>query len=65
MKVKTLAVISCVFTIGFFVGMAVPENTSYADAPDYLDMRSVTDFSATENGLMLYTGDGTGWYWEK
>lgn len=31
----------------------------------YLDMSSVTDFQATETGLMLYTEDGSGWYWER
>ena len=45
--------------------MAVPENTSYANAPDYLDIRTVIDFNATEAGLMLYTEDGFGWYWER
>ena len=65
MRINTLAAISCFFTFGFFVGMAVPENTSYANAPDYLDIRTVIDFNATEAGLMLYTEDGFGWYWER
>ena len=33
--------------------------------PNYLDMSTVTDYQATDTGLMLYTEDGTGWYWER
>ena len=32
---------------------------------NYIDMRTVTDFEANENGLQLYTNDGNGYYWEK
>lgn len=32
---------------------------------DYINMNDVTDFEATETGLMLYTSDGSGYYWEK
>lgn len=51
-------------------------NRSYADImetlPDetedfqnnFVDMRSVVDFDATENGLQLYFEDGTGYYIE-
>lgn len=32
--------------------------------PDHLlDMREVVGFDVTEDGLMLYTGDGSGYYW--
>lgn len=30
---------------------------------NYLNMSSVTDFEATDTGVMLYTVDGAGWYW--
>ena len=33
--------------------------------PNYLEMSTVTDYQATDTGLMLYTEDGTGWYWER
>lgn len=33
--------------------------------PNYLNMSTVTDFQATETGIMLYTADGSGWYWER
>lgn len=32
---------------------------------NYVDMRQVTDYTATENGLQLYLEDGSGYYWEK
>lgn len=32
---------------------------------NYIDMRQVTDFTVNENGLQLYTSDGSGYYWEK
>lgn len=31
---------------------------------NFVDMRTVIDFSATEYGLQLYFDDGTGYYWE-
>ena len=32
---------------------------------DMLNMNTVTDFEATKTGLMLYTKDDSGYYWEK
>ena len=32
---------------------------------NYVDMRQVTDFTATEYGLQLYYNDGSGYYWER
>lgn len=32
---------------------------------NYVDMRQVTDFDTTENGLQLYLSDGNGYYWER
>lgn len=32
---------------------------------NYIDMRTVSDFEASENGLHLYTNDGNGYYWER
>nr|WP_142411327.1 hypothetical protein [Clostridium sp. Marseille-P7770] len=31
----------------------------------FLNMETVTDYAATETGLMLYTQDGSGYYWER
>lgn len=33
--------------------------------PVYLDMSTVIDFVATEEGLQLYTSDGNGYYLER
>ena len=35
------------------------------DNSDMLNMNTVTDFEATKTGLMLYTSNGDGYYWEK
>lgn len=32
---------------------------------NFVDMRQVTDFKATGNGLELYLIDGNGYYWER
>ena len=31
----------------------------------FLNMETVVDFDGTETGLMLYTQDGSGYYWER
>lgn len=54
-----------------------PNNRSYADITEsledvteeyqnnFVDMRQVANFEATENGLQLYFSDGSGYYWER
>lgn len=32
---------------------------------DYINMNDVVDFKATDSGLMLYTSNGSGYYWER
>lgn len=53
-----------------------PNNRSYADIMEsledvteeyknnFVNMRQVTNFEATESGLQLYFSDGSGYYWE-
>lgn len=41
------------------------DTTSEEFYNNYIDMRTVTDFKATETGLQLYTANGDGYYWEK
>ena len=31
----------------------------------FVDMRTVIDFTANDNGLQLYFDDGTGYWWER
>lgn len=38
---------------------------SQTNNSDMLNMNTVTDFEATKTGLMLYTSNGDGYYWEK
>lgn len=54
-----------------------PNNRSYAEIMEgledetedfrnnFVDMRQVTDYTTTENGLQLYLSDGSGYYWER
>lgn len=32
---------------------------------NYLDMSTVTEYQSTDTGLIIYTKDGAGWYWER
>lgn len=32
---------------------------------NFVDMRQVTDYTATADGLQLYLADGNGYYWER
>ena len=41
------------------------DSTSDEFKNNYVDMRQVTDFDATENGLQLYLSDGSGYYFER
>jgi len=41
------------------------DTTSAEFYNNYVDMRQVVDFTSTENGLQLYTADGSGYYWER
>ena len=43
----------------FLLGKSMPNKENY------INMETVTDFEATETGLMLYTQDGSGYYWER
>lgn len=45
-------------TIGFLIGVSGYDNEKY------LDMTTVVDYDATENGIHLYTDDGSGYYLE-
>lgn len=53
--VLTLALTASAFLLG----------KSMPDKENYLNMETIIDFNATETGLMLYTQDGSGYYWER
>mgnify|MGYP006982407534 FL=1 len=43
----------------FLLGKSMP------DKENYINMESIVDFDATDSGLMLYTANGDGYYWER
>lgn len=45
---------------GEFIDMKSEDFYNY-----YVDMRQVTDFIATDDGLLLYLDDGSGYYLER
>lgn len=53
--VLTLALTASAFLLG----------KSMPDKENYLNMETVVDYAATETGLMLYTANGDGYYWER
>ena len=58
-KITYIALILALTTSAFLLGKSMP------DKENYLNMETVTDFKATETGLMLYTSNGDGYYWER
>ena len=32
---------------------------------NYLNISTITDYQSTDAGIMIYTVDGSGWYWER
>lgn len=60
MKKKILIVITMItISIASFI-CGTKTNTN-----DNINMNTIVDFEATEYGLMLYTDDGCGYYWER
>lgn len=43
----------------------VYEGFDVARETDYLDLNTVVDYDVSENGILLYTSDGNGYYIEK
>lgn len=58
-KITYIVLTLALTTSAFLLGKSMP------DKENYLNMETVTDFKATETGLMLYTQDGSGYYWER
>lgn len=58
-KIAYIALTLALTTSAFLLGKSMP------DKEKYLDMETIVDFNATETGLMLYTQDGSGYYWER
>lgn len=58
-KITYIALTLALTVSAFLLGKSMP------DKENYLDMETIVDFDATETGLMLYTQDGSGYYWER
>ena len=69
---KRCLIVLAIMCIGVFcVGFArkIPENYINMESEEFhenfIDMREVVDFKATETGLMIYLENGDGYYWER
>ena len=58
-NIKHVTILICFIVAAFIIGRSFPDKNTY------LNMTSVCDFKVTETGLMLYTEDGDGYYWER
>lgn len=67
--IATAALTLSAFFIGKFTAPTVIKTETptvlQTDNSDMLNMNTVTDFEATKTGLMLYTSNDDGYYWEK
>ena len=41
------------------------DTNTYDFYNNYVDMREVIDFDATDTGLIIYISDGSSYYWER
>lgn len=62
-KIVYGVVIVVVIATAFLIGTKTAPPTQ--NSKDMLDMRTVTDFKATDTDLKLYTKDGDWYYWER
>lgn len=58
-NIKHVTILICLIVAAFIIERSFPDKNTY------LNMTSVCDFKVTETGLMLYTEDGDGYYWER
>lgn len=58
-KIIYITLTMALTTSAFLLGKSMP------DKENYINMETVVDFDATETGLMLYTQDDSGYYWER
>ena len=80
-SIKTIGIIAimAVIAIGsFYLDTTKAETITEIVVPDgymdttskefydnFIDMRKVADYAATESGLVIYLDDGSGYYWER
>ncbi len=67
----TVAIMGVMLFAGFTLGRYSASASAYVDTGseefqnNFIDMRKVTDYSATNTGLYIYLEDGSGYYWER
>lgn len=64
MKKKILMIVA-VILVGIILFICGFIGGTHTNTKDHLNMNTVVGFDATESGLMLYTEDGSGYYFEK
>lgn len=64
----TVAIMGVMLFAGFTLGRYSASASAYVDTGseefqnNFIDMRKVTDYSATNTGLYIYLEDGSGYY---
>lgn len=68
---EMVAIMGVMLFAGFTLGQYSASASAYVDTGseefqnNFIDMRKVTDYSATNTGLYIYLEDGSGYYWER
>ena len=66
-----VAIIGVMLFAGFTLGRYSASASAYVDTGseefqnNFIDMRKVTDYSATNTGLYIYLDDGSEYYWKR
>lgn len=66
-----VAIMGVILFAGFALGRYSAGSSAYVDTRseefqnNFVDMRKVTNYSATNTGLYIYLEDGAGYYWER
>ena len=64
-SIGAIIIMGIMLTCAYLVGTAHSGDTMAEKWKDnYVDMRTVTEFTAVGDGLYLYCNDGSGYYWE-
>ena len=64
-QAETTTEIQTIETIVEVIPNGYIDTTSAEFYNNFVDMRQVTDHTATDNGLQLYLANGNGYYWER
>lgn len=68
--IKLLGMVA-IIGVMLFAGFDLGRYSAYVDTGseefqnNFVDMRKVTNYNATDTGLYIYLEDGSGYYWER